>query len=161
MLHGMGVKMGMREKYSQFAVQQQECGILSVYKVVAYTLSKHPFIAAITIEEVNMQSLSPHTITHVSDDGEEQEIHVTIYFTGQQTHDLGEGVEYIDEAGEVYIELEDDERRLPISGDNTLALVGNAIMIAESYIRGICLREGGSVYRNLAGDCEGAGHMFR
>jgi hypothetical protein len=34
-------------------------------------------------------------------------------------------------------------------------------MIGEAYIRGICLREGGSVYRHLVGDCEGAGRMFR
>jgi len=107
-----------------------------------------------------MQSLGPHTIMRITDDGEEQEINVTIYFTGQQTHDLGEGVDYIDEAGEVFIEFEDDERRLPISGDNTLALVGNAIMIAESYINGICAREGGSVYRNIVGDVKRPGDMF-
>ena len=108
-----------------------------------------------------MQSLGPHKITHISDNGEEQEIHVTIYFTGQQTHDLGEGVDFIDEVGEIYIEFEDDERRLPISGDNTLALVGNAIMIAEAYIEGICLREGGQVYRHIAGDVKKPGDMFR
>jgi hypothetical protein len=107
-----------------------------------------------------MQSLGPHTIIYVSDDGDEQEIHVTVYFTGQQTHDLGEGVEYIDEAGEVFIEFEDDKRRLPIFGDNTLALVGTAIMIAEAWINGICAREGGSVYRNIAGDVKKPGDMF-
>lgn len=108
-----------------------------------------------------MESLGPHTITHVSDDGDEQEIHVTINFLGQQTHDLGEGVEYIDEAGEVYIEFEDGECRLPISGDNTLALVGVGIMIAEAYIEGVCLRVGGSVYRHIAGDVKKPGDMFR
>jgi hypothetical protein len=108
-----------------------------------------------------MESLGPHTITHISDNGEEQEIHVTINFLGQQTHDLGERVDYVDEAGEVYIEFEDDERRLPVSGDNTLALVGNAIMIAEAYIEGICLREGGWVYRHIIGDAKKTGDMFR
>lgn len=108
-----------------------------------------------------MQSLGPHTITHVSDNGEEQEVHVTVYFTGPQTHDLGEGVEYVEEAGEVYLEFEDEERRLPTSGDNTLALVGNAIMIAEAYIQGICLREGGRVYRHILGDVKKPGDMFR
>jgi hypothetical protein len=77
------------------------------------------------------------------------------------THDLGEGVDYVDEAGEVHIEFEDGERRLPVSGDNTLALVGNAIMIAEAYIEGICLREGGQVYRHILGDVKKSGDMFR
>jgi hypothetical protein len=108
-----------------------------------------------------MESLGPHIITHILDNGEEQEIHVTVNFLGQQTHDLGEGVDFIDEAGEVYIEFEDDERRLPISGDNPLALVGNAIMIAVAYIEGICLREGGQVYRHIAGDVKKPGDMFR
>jgi hypothetical protein len=128
--------------------------------VAAYTLLKHRFIAVIIIEEANMQSLGPHTIKRITNDGEEQEIHVTVYFTGQQSHDLGEGVEYIEEAGEVHLEFEDDERRLPIFGDNTLALVGSAIMIAEAYIHGICAREGGSVYRNIAGDVKKPGDMF-
>jgi hypothetical protein len=107
-----------------------------------------------------MQSLGPHTITYVSDDGDKQEIHVTVYFTGQKTHNLGKGVDYIEEAGEVLIAFEDDQRRLPIFGDNTLALVGTAIMIAEAWINGICAREGGSVYRNIAGDVKKPGDMF-
>ena len=108
-----------------------------------------------------MLTLGPHTITHVSDDGDEQEIHVTINFLGQVTRDLGEGVNHVSEVGEVFVQFEDGERRLPISAHNTLALVGVGIMIGEAYIRGICLREGGSVYRDLVGDCEGAGQMFR
>ena len=108
-----------------------------------------------------MESLGPHTITYVSDDGEEQEIHVTINFLGQVNRDLGEGVNYVSQVGEVFVQFEDGERRLPITAHNTLALVGVGIMIAEAYIRGICLREGGSVYRDLVGDCEGTGRMFR
>jgi hypothetical protein len=107
-----------------------------------------------------MQSLGPHIITHLSDDGEEQEIHVTINFLGQKTIKLSKS-DYLLETGEVYFEFEDGESRLPISGDNTLALVGNAIMIAEAYIEGICAREGGSVYRNIAGDVKRPGDMFR
>jgi hypothetical protein len=108
-----------------------------------------------------MQSLGPHTITYVSDDGDEQEIHVTINFLGQQNHDLGEGVEYVDEAGEIFLEFDEGKRRLPISGENTLALVGNAIMIAEAYIEGICLSAGGQVYRHILGDVTKPGDMFR
>ncbi|MCA3695997.1 hypothetical protein [Aquidulcibacter sp.] len=108
-----------------------------------------------------MRTLGPHIITHRADDGEEQEIHVTINFLGQVTRDLGEGVNYVSEIGEVFVQFEDGERRLPITAHNTLALVGVGIMIAEAYIRGICLREGGSVYRDLVGDCEGTGRMFR
>jgi hypothetical protein len=108
-----------------------------------------------------MESLGPHIITHVSDDGDEQDIQVIINFLGQVTHELGEGVNYVSEVGEVFLQFEDGERRLPISAHNTLALVGVGIMIGEAYVRGICLREGGSVYRNLVGDCEGAGQMFR
>jgi hypothetical protein len=107
-----------------------------------------------------MQSLGPHIITYVSYDGDEQEIHVTVYFTGQQSHDLGEGVEYIEEAGEVYLEFEDGESRFPVSGENTLALVGNAIMLTEAHIKGICLRVGGTVYRHIAGDVQKPGDMF-
>ena len=33
-------------------------------------------------------------------------------------------------------------------------------MIAEAWINGICAREGGSVYRNIAGDVKGPGDMF-
>jgi hypothetical protein len=108
-----------------------------------------------------MQSLGPHTIIYVSDDGDEQEINISINFLGQEPRDLGEGVNYASEVGEVFVQFQDGERRLPISADNTLALVGVGIMIGEAYIRGICLREGGSVYRHLVGDCEGAGRMFR
>jgi hypothetical protein len=108
-----------------------------------------------------MRTLGPHILTYLSDDGEEQEIHVTINFLGQVTRDLGEGVNYVSQVGEVFVQFEDGERRLPITAHNTLALVGVGIMIAEAYIRGICLREGGSVYRDLVGDCEGTGRMFR
>ena len=105
-------------------------------------------------------TLGPHVIIHVSDNGAEQEIHVTVSFLGQQTHDLGEGVEYVEEAGEVYLEFEGGESRFPVSGENTLALVGNAIMLTEAHIKGICLRVGGSVYRNIAGDVKGPRDMF-
>lgn len=108
-----------------------------------------------------MESLGPHTITHVSEDGDEQDIQVSINFLGQVMRDLGEGVEYASETGEVFLQFEDGERHLPISADNTLALVGVGIMIGEAYLRGICLSEGGSIYRDLPGDCEGAGQMFR
>ncbi len=107
-----------------------------------------------------MQSLGPHVIMHVSDNGDEHEIHVTVYFTGQQTHDLGEGVEHVEEAGEVYLEFEDGESRFPVSGENTLALVGNAIVLTEAHIKGICLRVGGTVYRHIAGDVQKPGDMF-
>jgi hypothetical protein len=60
-----------------------------------------------------MQSLGPHTIMRITNDGEEQEIHVTVYFTGH-----------------------------------------------EAWINGICIREGGSVYRNIAGDVKKPGDMF-
>ncbi len=108
-----------------------------------------------------MITLGPHIITYHSDDGDEQEIHVTINFLGQVTRDLGEGVNYVSEFGEVFVQFEDGERRLPTTAHNTLPLVGVGIMIGEAYTRGICLLEGGSVYRDLVGDCDGAGRMFR
>jgi hypothetical protein len=79
----------------------------------------------------------------------------------QEPRDLGEGVNNVSEVGEVVVQFEDGDRSLPLSADNTLAHVGVGIMIGEAYIRRICLREGGRVYRNLVGDCDGAGQMYR
>jgi hypothetical protein len=107
-----------------------------------------------------MIALGPHIIIHRADDGNEQEIHVTINFLGQETVKLSKS-DYILETGEVCLEFVDWESRFPVSGSNTLSLVGNAIMIAEAYLEGICEREGGQVYRHMLGDVKKPGDMFR
>ena len=160
MLFDMAAKMVMKRGYLQYVEQLRGCDILNVLKAAAFMQSRPHFIVVIIIEEVKMLTLGPHTIIHVSDDGVEQEIHVTFNLLGQQIHDLGEGVDYEDEVGEVLLEFQDGKRRLSISGDNSLALVGVGIMTAEAYIQGICLREGGRVYRHLLGDCDEQGRMF-
>ena len=108
-----------------------------------------------------MISLGPHPIIHVSDNGEEQEIFVTINALGPLTPEPDDDTDFEFEAGEVIIEFEDGIRRLQIVARNTLALAGVGIMIAESYIHGVCLTQGGSVYNLLPGDVKKPGDMFK
>jgi hypothetical protein len=128
---------------------------------------EHHDIQATTIQEDDMIELGPHKVTHVSDGGEEQDIHITIRCLGKvslkedEIDDEIDEVDFEDEAGEVFLQFEDGERTLPICADNNLALVGVGIMIAEAYLEGICARKGGSIYNLQPGDVRGPGDMFR
>jgi hypothetical protein len=123
-------------------------------------------LAIITLED-EMIELGPHRVTYTSDDGEEQDIHITIRCLGpvslrdDEIDDETDDVDFEAEAGEVLIQFEDGERTLPIFADNNLALVGVGIMIAEAYLEGIRTRKGGSIYNLQPGDVKGPGDMFR
>jgi hypothetical protein len=109
-----------------------------------------------------MELLGPQTLTLVHEDGDKEKLDVFVRIIGSSSVPLGDGIMFDLVDGEILFRYEDgEERAIPVSAPNSLAMIGTAFMIAEAETKGLCSRENAAVYRHLLGDIKGPGDMFR
>jgi hypothetical protein len=132
----------------------------SVAPEAAFMLSEHHFTVVTTIGEDEMQTLGPHIIRHLFEDGSVEETPIRFNFLGPRETKIHEGCSITEETGEVIIDFPDGEHRTFIAADNTFALVGWAIKLTEALFTGMSREDGGQIYRLLPGDVKGPGDMF-
>ena len=108
-----------------------------------------------------MIELGPHTLHFHNSDGQSEAFEVAIFLhppKEEGTPDYEDGLAYY---GEVLLTFAQHERRMKVSCENNIELVGILMKFAEAYISRTCEVQNLTVYRNIPGDIKVPTDMFR
>ncbi|GIU67008.1 hypothetical protein [Candidatus Phycosocius spiralis] len=108
-----------------------------------------------------MIELGPQTLHFQTTDGQSEAFEVSIFVhppKEEGTPDHEDGLAYY---GEVMLTFAQHERRMKVSCENNIQLVGTLMMFAESYIMRQCDVQNLTVYRHIPGDIKVPTDMFR
>ncbi len=108
-----------------------------------------------------MIELGPHTLHFQTTDGQSEAFEIAIFLhppKEEGSTDYEDGLAYY---GEVLLTFAQHERRMKVSCENNIQLVGALMMFAESYIMRQCDVQNLTVYRNIPGDIKVPTDMFR
>jgi hypothetical protein len=108
-----------------------------------------------------MIELGPHTLHFHNSDGQSEAFEVAIFLhppKEEGTPDYEDGLAYY---GEVLLTFAQHERRMKVSCENNIELVGILMKCAEAYISRTCEVQNLTVYRNIPGDIKVPTDMFR
>jgi hypothetical protein len=108
-----------------------------------------------------MIELGPHTLHFQTKDGQSESFQVAMFLHPPKevgTPEYDDGLAYY---GEVLITFSNHERRMKVSCENNIQLVGALMMFAESYIMRECDIQDLKVYRNIPDDLKTPTEMFR
>jgi hypothetical protein len=108
-----------------------------------------------------MIELGPHTLHFQNSDGQSEAFEVAIFLhppKEEGTPDYEDGLAYY---GEVLLTFAQHERRMKVSCENNIELVGVLMKFAEAYISRTCEVDNLTLFRNIPGDIKVPTDMFR